>query len=139
MFTRLQHALQTAKGRRIHLTTPVHEQLTVWRQMVTSLATRPTHIQEIRPHPPTWIGATDAFLIGMGGVCYSPSGEWHIWQLTYITTIRTNILTDENPKGFLTINDLEMAAYIAHLHFLAPRMKPLKHITTEVDNTAAES
>ena len=68
IFTRLQHALKTAKGRRINLTTPVHEELTVWRHLVASLATRPTHRREIRPHPHTWIGATDASLTGMGGV-----------------------------------------------------------------------
>ena len=34
MFTRLQHALKTAKGHRINLTTPVHEELTVWRHLV---------------------------------------------------------------------------------------------------------
>ena len=45
MFTRLQHALKTAKGRRINLPTPVHEELTVWRHLVTSLATTPTHLR----------------------------------------------------------------------------------------------
>ena len=138
MFTRLQHDLKTAKGRRIKLTTPVHEELTVWRHLVTSLATRPTHIREIRPHPPTWIGATYASLTGMGGVYYSPSGDWHVWRLIFSTAIRAHMITDENTNGFLTINDLELAAYIAHLHLFAPRMAPLEHISTGVDNTAAE-
>ena len=139
MFTHLQHAFKISKGRRINLTTPVHEELTVWRHLVASLATRPTHLQEIRPHPPTWIGATDASLTGMGGVCYSPSGNWHVWRLTFSTSIRVHILTDENPNGFLTINDLELSAYIAHLHLFDPRMATLEHISTGVDNTAAES
>ena len=139
MFTRLQQALKTVKGCQINLTTRVHKELTVWRHLVVSLATRPTHLREIRPHPPTWIGATDASLTGMGGVCYSPSGEWHVWRLTFSTAIRANILTDENPNGFLTINDLELAAYIAHLNLFAPQMEPLEQISTEVDNTATES
>ena len=80
MFTRLQHALKTAKGRRINLTTAFHEELTVWRHLVASLATRPTHLREIRPHPPTRIGDTDASLIDMVGVCYSPSGDWPVWR-----------------------------------------------------------
>ena len=75
----------------------------------------------------------------MGGVCHSPSGEWHVWRLTFSTFIQANILTDENPQWFQTINNLELAAYISHLHFFAPRMAPLEHITTGVDNTAAES
>ena len=75
----------------------------------------------------------------MGGVCHSPTGDWHAWRLTFSTSIRANILTDKNPAGFLTINDLDLAAYIAHLHLFAPRMAPLEHISTGVDNTAAES
>ena len=110
MFTRPQHALKTAKGRRINLTKPVHKELTVWRHLVASLATRPTYLREIRPHPPTWIGATNASLTGMGGVCYSPSGGWHVWRLTFSTAIRAHIHTDENPNRFLTINDFELAA-----------------------------
>ena len=74
----------------------------------------------------------------MGGVCYSPSGEWHVWRITFSTAIRANILTDDNPKWFLTINDLELAAYIAHLHLFAPHKNPLEHITTGVENTDAD-
>ena len=139
MFTRLQHALKTAKGCRINLTTPVHEELTVWRHLVASLATRPTHLRKIRPHPPTWIGATDSSLTGMVGVCRSPNEDWHVWRLTFSTAIRAHILTDVNPNGFLTIKNLELAAYIVHLHLFAPSMAPLKHISTGVDNTATES
>ena len=139
MFTRLQHALKSANGRKINLSTPVQEELTVCRHLVASLATRPTHLRENRPHPPTLIGATDDSLTGMGGVCHSPNGDWHVWRLTFSTAIRANITTDKNPTGFLTINDLELAAYIAHLHLFAPRMAPLEHISTGVDNTAAES
>ena len=75
----------------------------------------------------------------MGGVYHSPSGEWHVWRLTFSTAMQVNILTDENPHGFLTINDLELAAYITHLHLFAPRTASLEHIATWVDNTAAES
>ena len=118
MFTHIQHALKTAKGSRINLTTLVHEELTVWRHLVTSLSTRPTHLREIRTHPPTWIGAKDASLTGMGGVCYIPDGDWHVWCLPCSTAIRAQILIDENPNGFLITDDLELAAYISHLHLL---------------------
>ena len=65
----------------------------------------------------------------MVGVCYSPAGEW---RLTFSTAIQSNILTDENPQRFLTINDLELAAYISHLQLFAPRMAPLEHIAIGV-------
>ena len=139
MFTRLQHALKRTNGRRINLTTPVQEELSVWHHLVASLATRPTHLCEIWPHPPTWIGATDASLTGIGGVCHSLNRDWHVCRLTFSTAIRANILTDKNPTGFLTINDLKLAAHITDLHLFAPCMAPLEHISTGVDNNAAES
>ena len=61
----------------------------------------------------------------MSRVCYSPSRDWHAWRLPFSTAIRAKILTDENPEGFLTINNLELAAYITHLHFFTPFMAPL--------------
>ena len=75
----------------------------------------------------------------MVGVCYIPSREWHIWRLTFSTAIRAKILTDENPQCFVTINNLELAAYITHLHLFYPCMAPLEHIATGFDNTVAES
>ena len=32
---------------------------------------------------------------------------------------------DSNPYGYLTINDLEIAVYVAHLHLFAPKMAHL--------------
>ena len=74
----------------------------------------------------------------MGGVCYIPHRDWHVRRLTFSTAIRAHILIDENPNGLITKNDLKLAAYIAHLHLFAPRMAPLEHISTGVDNTATE-
>ena len=41
--------------------------------------------------------------------------------------------------GYLTINDLDLAAYIAHLHIFALLMVTLDHISNTVDNTVEES
>ena len=48
------------------------------------------------------------------------------------------LLTDENPWGKLTINNIKLAVYIAHLHIVAPLMNPLEKIANKVNNTAAE-
>ena len=61
-----------------------------------------------------------------------------MWQLTFSTAIRANIIIDENPQGFLTINNLKLVAYISHLHLFDPHMAPLYHISTVVDNKASE-
>ena len=41
-------------------------------------------------------------------------------------------------EGYLTINYIGLAAYITHLHIIAPIMAPLGHISTKMENTAAE-
>ena len=102
------------------------------------LAERPTHLREILTYNPTWIGPTDASLEGMGGVCRIPTGECHIWILAVNSATKRRLLTDANPSGEIAINNLELAAYIAHLHPFAPKMAHLHHIRTLVDNTAAE-
>ena len=111
MFTRLQHVLKAAQGRQISLSTPVHVELTLWRQLVSYLKARPMHPREIIPPPPVDRG--DGRLSPRHG--RTPSREWNLWRLEFSTVIRTQILTDTNPKGFLTIKDLELVAYITHL------------------------
>ena len=75
MSTRLQHALRLAKGLWINLSALIHSELTLCHHLVASLSAIPTHLKEIRPNPPTCIGATDTSLTGMGGVCYSTDWE----------------------------------------------------------------
>ena len=48
------------------------------------------------------------------------------------------LIMKENPQGDLAVNDLDMAVYVANLHIFAPLLKPLYHIDTKVDKTAAE-
>ena len=40
--------------------------------------------------------------------------------------------------GDLTINDIKLAAYDAHIQNFAPLMTPLKHLNTKLDNKAAD-
>ena len=69
MFTRVQHSLKRAAGSHLKLITDVHGELQVWCKLVRSLAIRPTHLRDLDPFPPTWMGNTDASGSGMGGLC----------------------------------------------------------------------
>ena len=69
MFTRLEHALKRASGRNIQLTTDMHDKIKAWRELVRSLASRPTHLHKLEPVPYIWIGTTNVLGSGMGGVC----------------------------------------------------------------------
>ena len=74
----------------------------------------------------------------MGGVCRSPTGNWHVWRLVMDISTKCQLLIDNSHCGDLTINDLELAMYVAHLHLFAPKMDPLEYIGTLVDNTDTE-
>ena len=118
IFSRLHQILKTAEGRRVTLTAQVQRELNLWRQLIFSLAKRPTHLRKIRPHPPTWTGAMKEYLKGMGRVCKNPSGQWFLWRPPIGETMTQRLLKKKNPIGDLTTNNLELAAYIAHLHII---------------------
>ena len=48
-------------------------------------------------------------------------------------------MRDDSPTGYLTINDLETAVYVAHLHVFAPTTAQLQHIAIRLENYVAES
>ena len=60
IFTQVQHALKRAAGGHVYLTTDVHDVLKAWRELVCSLAIRPTHIRKLEPFSSTWFGTTNA-------------------------------------------------------------------------------
>ena len=43
-----------------------------------------------------------------------------------------------NPTEYVTINDLEIRALLMQLLIFSPRMAPLAHIHTYINNTAAQ-
>ena len=53
MFSRLQHALQVAMGRQVSIIAAVHNEINLWRNLISSLAEHPTHLRDICPNEPT--------------------------------------------------------------------------------------
>ena len=112
-------------GRQFSITAAIHNELTLWCHLIELLAQIPTHLQEIRTNKPTWIRARDSSLEVMGGVYRSPTGQWHIWRLVLYISTNRHLLTDNNPGGGLTINDLELAGTQRTFTFLHQRRPPL--------------
>ena len=48
------------------------------------------------------------------------------------------LVSDTNPKGDVTINDLELTALIAQVHLFDPKMPLLDHIHTVVNNRTVQ-
>ena len=70
----------------------------------------------------------------MGGVFHIPSIQRFMLRLPIGNTTVQRLLTYKNLDGYITMNDLYISAYVAHLHIFAPLMEPLDHIATKLDN-----
>ena len=99
MFTRLQHALQKARGIQVQLLPIVHNKISAWCQIVQELAARPTHLRELHPFPPTWEGATDTSRIGMEGVYQTLDIQWFVWRPPFAATTQTRLCRAQTLRG----------------------------------------
>ena len=137
VFTCLRHLMKISKGQNMNLTTPVHDKLNIWWYLVASLATQTTHLRDILSHPQNFIGTTYDSLEGMRGICRILTVKWHVWCLPISTATCQYFLKDDNPKGGLTINNLDLAGYVAPIHIFFPHIAPIKYNSTQVDNNTA--
>ena len=51
MFTHMQHTLTLVKGQQISLSAVVHNEISVWTQLVASLESQLTHLCKLDPFP----------------------------------------------------------------------------------------
>ena len=141
MFTPLNHALRGAPTIvALSASGDVRAALLDLRQLVLTLADRPTHVNEILiPDAPDYIGYCDASAFGAGGVWFSGTSPLPetVWRLQWPRDITVAVVSDSNPDGALTNSDLEMAAVVLHLstlELIAPTLRH-KHIFVHSDNT----
>ena len=83
------------------------------------------------------MGKTNASGSGMGGVFQDPEGQYFVWHSPFPTATQSQLVSYSNPKGYVTINYLGLGAILMQLLLFDPRMAPLAHIHTYVNNTAA--
>ena len=74
----------------------------------------------------------------MGGLCRDPEGQYFVWRSPFSQDTQARLVSSSNPKGDVTTNDLELGALLIHILIFAPRMAPLEHIHTYVDNMSAQ-
>ena len=137
MFTRVQHDLKRVTGRHFQITADVHNELEAWHELVLSLASQPTHLRKLQTSPPTWIGTTNASGSGMGGLCQEPDGHYFVWKPPFSMDTHSLMVSYSNPTGYATINNLELGSLLMQLLIFAPRMAPLAHIHTYINNTTS--
>jgi hypothetical protein len=127
----------------INMTDDLKVVLTDWQYLLSQMKRVPTSVLQLTPNYPDYIGYSDACKLGAGGAWCSGLKEISpfIWQLEWPPDIQASLQTDSNPKGSITINDLELAGAV--LNFLALECQRINlkfhHIGIFCDNTSAVS
>jgi hypothetical protein len=134
LFSTLQTAFQQPldHGRRLRLSTTIHDFLDDFRWLAAELSSRPTRIAETLPTTASAIGSCDAAGTGMGGVLFLPAragtpgvtcaGTHYrsvLWRQPFPGPIQASLQSDKNPHGTITNSDLELAGTIAQHDVLA--------------------
>ena len=126
----------------VTITPMVKQSLNDWNILLHQISTRPTHVLELIPNPPCFIGFVDACKFGIGGVWLSGTDTItpYVWRLELPLTIQNRLVSDKNPQGTLTINDLEMAGILLQwlvLEHITPSTLQYKNPIIFCDNTSA--
>ena len=106
--TKFEHPMVT-------ITREVKEYLKDWKQMAKQLTTTPTSILRLVPDKPHYIGYVDASKEAVGGVWTNglkQLPQQYVWRIKWPKDIQNNLVSRSNPKGKISINDLEMVGVL---------------------------
>ena len=142
LFSPIQHAMKDTPEF-ITLTPLLRQTLADWSYMINFLKDHPTHISKLVEDYPAFIGYSDACGMGAGGIWCSGTKPLSpfVWQYEWPGDIQQSLITDRNPTGTLTINDLELAGIALNWLALESSGVPIEesHIGIFCDNTSAVS
>lgn len=146
LFGPLQKAF-APNATRLHLSSDAHDFLDDFRWLARRLVDRPMTLFELLPDQPTFLGATDASGLGMGGVIFVPhpkstqAAPLHcsfLWRHKFPADIATRLVSASNPKGTISNSDLELAGTFAQLDIIARSFEcAYQTIAILSDNTPA--
>jgi hypothetical protein len=107
------------------------------------LGSRPTHVRELVPDMPHYVGYHDAAAEGAGGVWFSLCNKMArvVWQVAFPVDISSEVILMDNPQGHLTNSYLELAAEVLAVGVALTGAPKVKHaaLGTLCDNTSTVS
>ena len=91
---------------------------------------RPTHVRELVPDMPQYVGYHDVAAEGAGGVWFSlvDSMSPMVWQAAFPQDIASKVVSNDNPDGRLTNSDLELAAEVMAVGVALAMAPKVKHV-----------
>ena len=110
LFTPLNMALRE-RSWWARLSLEVKEALGDFRVLLKSAAKEPTHVNELVPGTPAFVGYCDACRMGAGGVWLLGTKVVApiVWRVEWPDDIKADLNSDDNLTGRITNSDLEMA------------------------------
>jgi hypothetical protein len=140
LFSPIQMAM-TNNPPYITLTSDLKQILQDWRYIIRYMEKNPTSVRQLVLEFPAFVGYSDACRLGAGGVWCSGTSELSpvLWQVAWPDDVQNALVTDDNPSGSITINDLELAGAVLNWLVLEGQQVDLqyKHVGTFCDNTSA--
>ena len=111
--------------------------------LIRLLGSRPTHVRELVPDMPRYVGYHDAAAEGAGGVWFSLCDTMApvVWREAFPVDISSEVISMDNPQGRLTNSDLELAAEVFAVGVALTGAPHVKHaaLGTLCDNTPTVS
>ena len=140
LFSVLQLAQNCASRNQVRINHILRQHLNAFASLAASLCKRPTYLAETVPQDPSFLGATDAAKMGMGGDFCDHTGQGHVWRCPFPEHIQKRLVSADNPKGDITNSDLEHAGILAQVSLISEEFDPT-HATlkTGSGNTPAVS
>jgi hypothetical protein len=142
LFSPLQVAM-AGDPKVITITKYLKSALEDWRTIIHMLKNTPTSVRQLVADIPAIIGYNDACKTGVGGVL-TPGLQnfpYLVWQTKWPEDIQNRLVTDTNPHGDISMNDLELAGIVLNFLALEIATQDIKymHIGLYCDNTSAVS
>ncbi len=111
--------------------------------LVCILSSRPTHVHELVPDMPHYVGYHDAAAKGAGGIWFLLVDDMppQVWRTQFPVNIATEVVSDDNPAGNITNLDLKLAVEIFAVGIVLETAPQAKHapLGTLCDNTPTVS
>ena len=98
----------------INLTTTLKKIFKDWQYFIKYMKNNLTSVLQLVINYPDYLGHSDSCKLGTGGVWNSglkPVNPF-MWQLRWSQDIQDDLISESNPKGRLTINDLELTGLV---------------------------
>ena len=127
----------------INMTPYLRQALTDWKTIIRQIDKIPTHVLQLVPGIPDFLGFCDACKRGCGGVWFGLSQDigFIVWRIEFPQDFQDGLITADNPNGWITMNDFELIGYIFEwliLEYVVPCLI-FKHIGINCDNSSTVS